>query len=101
MGLDIGPKSIETLKKELSACKTIVWNGPMGVFEFEKFSRGTFDLCKIMADVTQQGAITIIGGGDVVAAVHEGTVCSEYNYGYSLFNSFAISIIFQFTSSSR
>lgn len=71
--MDIGPKSIAVLKKELSLYKTIVWNGPMGVFEFEKFSEGTYELCRQLAQLTTSGATTIIGGGDVVNAVREGT----------------------------
>lgn len=69
MGLDIGPDSLATFKTELSSCKTVVWNGPMGVFEFEKFAAGTFGIAHLLADVTASGGITIIGGGDSVAAV--------------------------------
>ena len=69
MGLDIGPESIDTFKKELLECKTVVWNGPMGVFEFEKFAAGTFGVAHTLAEVTKNGGITIIGGGDSVAAV--------------------------------
>lgn len=68
MGMDMGPKSIALYTSELDGCKTVVWNGPMGVFEFEKFSNGTFSLCRKMAALTQEGATTIIGGGDAVAA---------------------------------
>ena len=63
MGLDIGPKSIELFAQELSNAKTIVWNGPMGVFEREAFAKGTFELAKVLAKLTDQGATTIIGGG--------------------------------------
>ena len=69
MGLDIGPDSIATFKKELTGCKTVVWNGPMGVFEFEKFAKGTFSVAHTLAEVTAAGGTTIIGGGDSVAAV--------------------------------
>jgi phosphoglycerate kinase len=69
MGLDIGPESIATFKAELSPCKTVVWNGPMGVFEFPKFAAGTFGIAHLLADVTAAGGTTIIGGGDSVAAV--------------------------------
>ena len=69
LGLDIGPDSLLNFKKELSTCKTVVWNGPMGVFEFEKFAAGTFGVAHALADVTAAGGITIIGGGDSVAAV--------------------------------
>jgi len=69
MGLDNGPKTTEEQKKELSDCKTIIMNGPMGVFEFEKFAAGTMNLVNILADLTKEkGAVTIIGGGDSVAA---------------------------------
>lgn len=70
LGLDIGPESIKRFCKEISECKTIVWNGPMGVFEFAKFSDGTFGIAKALADATANGATTIIGGGDSVAAVN-------------------------------
>lgn len=69
MGLDNGPESTRLQKEALSDCQTVIMNGPMGVFEFEKFSKGTFDLVNILADLTKEkGAITIIGGGDSVAA---------------------------------
>ena len=69
MGLDNGPKTTEEQKEALSECKTIIMNGPMGVFEFEKFAAGTFGIVNILADLTQEkGAVTIIGGGDSVAA---------------------------------
>ena len=54
MGLDIGADSLETFKHELSDCQTVVWNGPMGVFEFEKFSHGTFGVAHALADITQR-----------------------------------------------
>ncbi|KAG7365391.1 phosphoglycerate kinase [Nitzschia inconspicua] len=69
MGLDNGPKTTELQKEALADCKTVIMNGPMGVFEFEKFSKGTFGIVDILADLTKEkGAITIIGGGDSVAA---------------------------------
>lgn len=66
MGLDIGPKTIELFRKELQGAKTVVWNGPAGVFEFSKFAVGTNEICKALAEL--QGATTIIGGGDSAAA---------------------------------
>lgn len=66
MGLDIGPKTLELFKKQLEGAKTVVWNGPAGVFEFEKFAKGTNGICKILAEL--KGTITIIGGGDSAAA---------------------------------
>jgi len=69
MGLDNGPETTKLQKEALSNCKTIIMNGPMGVFEFEKFAKGTFGIVDILADLTKEkGAITIIGGGDSVAA---------------------------------
>mmetsp|Transcript_4591 Transcript_4591/g.3304 ORF Transcript_4591/g.3304 Transcript_4591/m.3304 type:complete len:426 (+) Transcript_4591:67-1344(+) len=70
MGLDIGPKTIEHFSRELADCKTVVWNGPMGVFEFKKFAEGTLAVANALADVTQRGGISIVGGGDSVAAVN-------------------------------
>jgi len=72
MGLDNGPKTTEEQKAALSDCKTIIMNGPMGVFEFEKFAAGTMNLVNILADLTKEkGAVTIIGGGDSVAATEQ------------------------------
>jgi len=69
MGLDIGPKSIKLFSDELMKSKTIVWNGPMGVFEMENFAKGTFSIAETLAKVTENGAITVIGGGDSAAAI--------------------------------
>lgn len=66
-GFDIGPKTIELYKKALEGAKTVVWNGPMGVFEFENFAKGTLEICKAVADL--KDAVTVIGGGDSVNAV--------------------------------
>ncbi|MCK4551510.1 MAG: phosphoglycerate kinase [Tenericutes bacterium] len=66
MGLDIGPKTIKLFKKELKGAKTVVWNGPMGVFEFENFATGTKNICETLANL--KDARTIIGGGDSAAA---------------------------------
>ena len=66
MGLDIGPKTLELFAKELEGAKTVVWNGPAGVFEFEKFAKGTNGICETLAKL--EGATTIIGGGDSAAA---------------------------------
>jgi len=69
MGLDNGPDSTKAQAEALADCKTVIMNGPMGVFEFEKFSKGTFGIVDILADLSKdKGAITIIGGGDSVAA---------------------------------
>jgi len=71
MGLDIGPDSIKVFQEALGDCKTVIWNGPMGVFEFEKFAAGTKAIALTLADLTKTGTITIIGGGDSVAAVEQ------------------------------
>ncbi|MEN9205473.1 MAG: phosphoglycerate kinase [Thermostichales cyanobacterium SZTDM-1c_bins_54] len=71
MGLDIGPESVKTFQAALRDCKTIVWNGPMGVFEFDRFAVGTEAIARTLAELTQGGATTIIGGGDSVAAVEK------------------------------
>jgi len=69
MGLDIGPETIKLFSKEVLNSKTIVWNGPMGVFEMENFAKGTFEIAKMLAKVTESGAVTVIGGGDSAAAI--------------------------------
>ena len=71
MGLDIGPDSVKVFQEALSHCKSAIWNGPMGVFEFDKFAVGTEAIAKTLADLTGTGTITIIGGGDSVAAVEK------------------------------
>lgn len=68
MGLDIGPKTVELFEKEIAAAQTIVWNGPMGVFEMENFSAGTFAIARALA---KSSGITIVGGGDSAAAVEQ------------------------------
>lgn len=69
MGLDIGPKTIEEFRNVILSSKTIVWNGPLGVFEFDNFAAGTNAIAKALAEATSKGAITIIGGGDSAAAI--------------------------------
>jgi len=71
MGLDIGPDSVKTFQAALADCKTVIWNGPMGVFEMEKFAVGTEAIARSLADLTKTGTSTIIGGGDSVAAVEQ------------------------------
>lgn len=72
MGLDIGPETITDIQNNLENCKTIIWNGPMGVFEFDKFANGTNAIAITLADLTSRNnCITIIGGGDSVAAVEK------------------------------
>jgi len=69
MGLDVGPKTIEEFKKVILESKTIIWNGPLGVFEFDNFAKGTDAVAAALAEATANGAITIIGGGDSAAAI--------------------------------
>ncbi len=71
MGLDVGPKTIAKYREVLAKAKTIVWNGPVGVFEFEAFAKGTEELAKLVAEATGRGAITVVGGGDSVAAINK------------------------------
>ncbi|GJP35830.1 hypothetical protein CLOM_g20380 [Closterium sp. NIES-68] len=80
MGLDIGPETIAAFSSELQDAKTIIWNGPMGVFEMEKFARGTDAIALKLAEVTAGGATTIIGGGDSVAAVEKAGLAEKMSH---------------------
>ena len=80
MGLDIGPKTIDTYKQKIAGAKTIVWNGPMGVFEMPAFATGTLEIAKAVADSTVHGATSIVGGGDSVAAVHQSGVANKISH---------------------
>ncbi|MCH1922096.1 phosphoglycerate kinase, partial [Shewanella sp. A3A] len=71
MGLDIGPDSVASFSSTLETTQTVIWNGPMGVFEFDKFAVGTEAIAKKLADLSGKGVTTIIGGGDSVAAVEK------------------------------
>ena len=71
MGLDIGPDSVKVFQAALADCKTVIWNGPMGVFEFDKFAAGTEAIAHTLAEIGKIGTTTIIGGGDSVAAVEK------------------------------
>ena len=71
MALDIGPETVQAYRKILLDAKTIVWNGPMGVFEMSNFAKGTFSIAETLAEVTAEGAMTIVGGGDSVAAIKQ------------------------------
>jgi phosphoglycerate kinase len=70
MGLDIGPKTIDTYRQKIASAQTIVWNGPMGVFEMPMFAKGTLEVARAVAAATTGGATSIVGGGDSVAAIH-------------------------------
>ena len=78
MGLDIGPRSVEDFAEEISRARTIVWNGPMGVFEVAPFAKGTFQIARAVAE--NAGAISIVGGGDSVAAVHAAGVADKITH---------------------
>ena len=71
MAMDVGPKTIELYKEVIGSAKSIVWNGPVGVFEFEAFAKGTETVAKLVAEATGRGAMTVVGGGDSVAAVNK------------------------------
>ncbi|AUC59730.1 phosphoglycerate kinase Pgk [Cyanobacterium sp. HL-69] len=80
MGLDIGPDSIKTFQDALADCGSVIWNGPMGVFEFDKFAQGTEAIAHTLAGLTEGGTITIIGGGDSVAAVEKVGVAEKMSH---------------------
>jgi phosphoglycerate kinase len=80
MGLDIGPKTIALYSAEVAKAKTIVWNGPMGVFEMPAFAKGTLEVAKAVATATKNGATSIVGGGDSVAAAHQSGVSKEISH---------------------
>jgi phosphoglycerate kinase len=80
MGLDIGPDSIKVFQAALADCKTVIWNGPMGVFEMDKFAAGTFAIADTLAQISKSGAITIIGGGDSVAAVEKANLADQMSH---------------------
>ncbi len=80
MGLDIGPKTVDTYRQKIASAKTIVWNGPMGVFEMPAFAKGTLEVAKAVAAATGNGATSIVGGGDSVAAVHQSGVADKISH---------------------
>ena len=80
MGLDIGPKTIELFRKEIAAARTIVWNGPLGMFEKPAFARGTMEIARAVADATAKGATSIVGGGDSVAAVEQAGLADRISH---------------------
>ena len=80
MGLDIGPKAIEKFGEVISASKTILWNGPQGVFEMENFSNGTMSIAQQVADATGKGSFSLIGGGDSVAAINKAGLTDQVSF---------------------
>ena len=79
-GADIGPKSIELFKGSLLTAKTIFWNGPMGVFEKPRFAEGTKEVARAIADATSKGAVSIVGGGDSVAAINLMGIADKFTH---------------------
>ena len=80
MGLDIGPESVKLFTNEIQNAKTIVWNGPMGVFELPNFSKGTLAIAEAMANATSKGATTVVGGGDSVAALEQAHLADKMSH---------------------
>nr|MDP9148041.1 phosphoglycerate kinase [Acidobacteriota bacterium] len=80
MGLDIGPRSTALYTAEIAKAKTIVWNGPMGVFEMPAFAKGTLEIARAVAGATERGATSIVGGGDSVAAAHQSGVAAKISH---------------------
>ena len=80
MAMDVGPKTIELYKEVLSTAKSIVWNGPVGVFEFEAFAKGTQTVAQLVAEATGRGAMTVVGGGDSVAAVNKFNLADKMSH---------------------
>lgn len=80
MGLDIGPKAVETYVQEILKAKTVLWNGPMGVFEFSNFEDGTKSVANAVAKATTSGAFTLIGGGDSAAAIKKFDLIDDVSY---------------------
>ncbi len=80
MGLDIGPEAIEAFSKVIEGSKTILWNGPMGVFEMDKFEKGTKSVAEAIVKATENGAFSLIGGGDSAAAISKFNLTSQVSY---------------------
>ena len=79
-GMDAGPKTLNSFKKVILKSKTILWNGPVGVFEFSNFSKGTKELGKYISESTDKGAFSLVGGGDSVAAVKAFGIQNNMSY---------------------
>ncbi len=80
MGLDVGPKTLELYAKVLAGAKSVLWNGPVGVFEFDAFAKGTEKVAQLVAEATARGALTVVGGGDSVAAVNKFGLASKMSH---------------------
>jgi len=80
MGMDVGPKTLALYKETILQSKSIVWNGPVGVFEFENFAKGTGEVAHLVAEATSKGAVSVVGGGDSVAAVNKFNLASKMSH---------------------
>jgi phosphoglycerate kinase len=80
MMYDIGPDTVAAFRAILESARTVVWNGPMGVFELKPFAIGTFAIAQALADITKKGAVTIVGGGDSAAAIEEAGLASQITH---------------------
>ncbi len=80
MGLDIGNETVAKFSEVIKQSKIVLWNGPMGVFEMDKFSKGTSAVAKALAEATQKGAFTLVGGGDSVAAINKNKLADKVSY---------------------
>jgi phosphoglycerate kinase len=80
MGVDIGPRTVEEFAARLRDAKTVLWNGPMGIFEVPAFAEGTFAMARALADATARGAVTVVGGGDSAAAVQEAGLAEKLTH---------------------
>ncbi|MDD3729728.1 MAG: phosphoglycerate kinase [Endomicrobiaceae bacterium] len=80
MGVDVGPKTIAEFSQVVKSAKTIVWNGPLGIFEIDRFSKGTVEIAKLVAQATGNGAISVVGGGDSVSAVKKAGVDKQISH---------------------
>lgn len=80
MGVDIGPGTIENFKETLKNARTVIWNGPMGVFENPVFGKGTEEIAKMLSSLTEKGVVTIVGGGDSVAAVEKLNLSDKFTH---------------------
>ena len=80
MGMDVGPKTVALYKEAILSSKSVVWNGPVGVFEFENFAKGTGEVARLVAEATEKGAMSVVGGGDSVAAVNKFNLASKMSH---------------------
>jgi phosphoglycerate kinase len=80
MGVDVGPETVKLFARKLADAKTVVWNGPMGIFEVPAFAAGTLGMARAMGELTAKGAVTVVGGGDSVAAVQEAGLTDKFSH---------------------